>query len=175
METEADMMERHSRLLARYAERAAALADDLCEQALAAETPEAKQSLTFAFHRMGRALRQSLALEAKLRRDAARAAQAEREQATNAETARRAERRRKVETSLTRLIWQEAEDEDWANERVEDLERFLAEDEAHDDVPDDIDAYILHLARELGLSPGADPGAPPAPPHDDGSGGWSSA
>lgn len=169
------MMERHSRLLARYAERAAALADDLCEQALAAETPEAKQSLTFAFHRMGRALRQSLALEAKLRRDAARAAQAERDQAAKAESARRAGRRRKVETSLTRLIWQEAEDEDWAHERVEDLERFLAEDEAHDNVPDDLDAYIAQLARELGLRPGLDSAPPASPPPDDERDYWSSA
>ena len=85
METDAEMMARHGRLLAGFAEQAASLAADLHATALAAATPEEKQATSLAFHRMGRALRMTVALEAKLRRDTRADQRAEQAWAAEAE------------------------------------------------------------------------------------------
>src|SRR5437763_543669 len=112
MDSDAEMMERHARLLGRFAEQAASLADDLCAATLAAGSVEEKQSLTLAFHRMGRTLRQTLALEAKLRRDAKRQDHIDADRAGKLADARTEARKSRVRQTLERLIWDEAEDDE---------------------------------------------------------------
>jgi hypothetical protein len=165
MESEAEMMARHGRLLARFAEQAASLAEDLHGCALAAESPEEKQAISLAFHRMGRALRQSVALEAKLRRDFARA---EREEKTASAGERRAAALAKVRATLSRLIHQEAktrgglEGQWFRRDSLERLERVLDGEEAKTLVPEDVTGFIERLCRRFGVEPDHEPGPPPA-------------
>ncbi|MDB5442475.1 MAG: hypothetical protein JWP73_851, partial [Phenylobacterium sp.] len=149
MDSDAEMMERHGRLLARFAEQAASLADDLQASALAAETPEQKQALSLAFHRMGRALRQTLALEAKLRRDARREDRLEADRADEISARRVAARKARVRGAVEALIWDEVEDDEQLDTlRLLD-ERLEYEDLADPDEP--VDALIQRVAHELGL------------------------
>ena len=155
MDSDAEMMQRHAALLARFAGQAASLAEDLHACALSAETREEKQAYGLAFHRMGRALRQTLALEAKLRKDAAREARGAEEH----QAARKAEavssRRNAVKAEVTRLIWTEAERDTEARDHLElDLEeRLFLEAAAETFLDQPIETVIERLASELGLSP----------------------
>jgi len=165
MHPDAAMMERHARLLGRFAEQAASLAEDLHGCALTAESVEEKRAISIAFHRMGRALRQTIALEAKLAHDSRRAEREIAAEVVSLESARASRRKARIESTVTRVIWQEAEDEDWVFARLGDLERFLAEDEAWDELPEDgVEAYIAKLCAELGLPSTAHPGEGGDPP-----------
>jgi hypothetical protein len=159
MDSDAEMMERHARLLGRFADQAAMLAEDLCAAAMAAETAAEKQSLTLAFHRMGRTLRQTLALEAKLRRDARRDSRLDDDRADKLAQARTAARRDRVRNAVEQLIWTEAEDE-----QVDFLtllnERLDCHDLADPDEP--VEALIQRIAAEIGLD--TPPPADPPPP-----------
>jgi hypothetical protein len=148
MDSDADMMERHARLLGRYADQAAMLAEGLCAAAMAAETAEQKQSLTLAFHRMGRTLRQTLALEAKLRRDARRDARLDEDRADKVAQARTAARRDRVRNAVEQLIWTEAEDE-----QVDFLTLLNQRLDGHDlaDPDEPVEALIQRVAAEIGL------------------------
>ncbi len=64
------MAERHGRILARLAELGLAHAERLHEQAMTADDPKASAELGLSFHRVSRSIRQSIALEARLVRDA---------------------------------------------------------------------------------------------------------
>lgn len=64
--------ERHAAILAELAEIGMVMARGLREEVETAETPEAKARAVAAFPRVARAVRQTLALEARFRRDAAR-------------------------------------------------------------------------------------------------------
>ena len=149
MDSDAAMIERHSRLLARFAEQAAALAEDLCAAALAAETPEAKQSLSFAFHRMGRALRQSCALEARLRRDHRRDERGDQERAAKVEAGRLEVRKAKVRAAVEQLVWDEVEPDDWAAHLQLLEDRLDGADLADPEVT--IEALIHSIAKAVGL------------------------
>src|SRR5437588_328968 len=61
------------RITGRLAELGMALAEDLQAAALAAEEPAQKAALADGFHKLSRSVRQSLALEARLAREAQRA------------------------------------------------------------------------------------------------------
>ena len=65
-----EMAERHGRILARLSEVGLAHAERLHEQAMAAEAPKSAAELGLTFHRVSRSIRHSIALEAKLVRDA---------------------------------------------------------------------------------------------------------
>ncbi|MDB5418331.1 MAG: hypothetical protein JWP50_1750 [Phenylobacterium sp.] len=149
MDSDAEMMERHSRLLARFAEQAAGLAEDLQACALAAETPEQKQALSLAFHRMGRALRQTLALEAKLRRDARREDRLEADRADEITAKRVAARKARIRGAVEALIWDAVEDDEQLDTlRLLD-ERLEYEDLADPDEP--VETLIQRVAHEIGL------------------------
>src|SRR5258706_13733903 len=70
MDTAAQRLERHAEALKTLSERALALACAVQERALAAGTGAEMAELSLAFHRISRTVRQCLALEAKLVRDA---------------------------------------------------------------------------------------------------------
>src|SRR5258708_5495851 len=113
-----DMTLRHAAILARLADAGERLAMKHAERALAADDPDVEAKATVAFHRAARSVRQCLALEARLVRDAARAEREDRDDAAH-QSARGIERRRDhVRTAVARLIWTEAEHENEA-ERLE--------------------------------------------------------
>jgi hypothetical protein len=72
MSNTAEMTERHGKVLADLAEIGMCIAREVQGQVLAAETPEEKARAAAAFPPVARAVRQTVALEAKLRRDQAR-------------------------------------------------------------------------------------------------------
>lgn len=135
---EAEMTERHARMLGRLAELGMAVAEDMAARALAAETPEQAASLSAGFHRISRSVRQSLALEARLFRDARRQRDAA-ETAARAEAAASATRTRaanlaEVRARVERLVWTEAGDELTARHWNEGARRLLAEAEFTEDL-----------------------------------------
>jgi hypothetical protein len=149
MDSDAQMMERHSRLLARFAEQASSLAEDLHACALSAETPEQKQALSLAFHRMGRTLRQTLALEARLRRDARREDRIDEARADKLAKARVAARRDRVRGAVEALIWDEAEEDEQADYLQLLDGRLEYEDLADPEEP--LEVLIQRIAHEIGL------------------------
>jgi hypothetical protein len=183
-----EMQARHAEALKVLAERALALACAVQERALNAETDAGMAELGLAFHRISRTMRQCLALEAKLARDAE---QAVREARTDAARERGAEvKRRKqfLRTVLTRNIWDaddlcEDSDASEAAVRVERLESLLDEDEFGDDLlalP--VGEQIARLRDDLGLAEadlGGDAATPEGAPgrfaaYEPGSGGGAS-
>ena len=157
MSSPAEMHERHARMLARYAELALSLAEQLHADAMAAETPDQRAGLAGAFHRICRSGRQSMALEARLVREAAREARAEAGLGQAAREARIELRKKRLAQAVEPLIWTEVEDEDQV-EALQDLELCLAEAalcEAFLDEP--LETQLARLCDALRL-----PNPPPA-------------
>jgi hypothetical protein len=163
MDSDAEMMERHARLLGRFAEQAAGLAEDLYVAALAAESPTEKQSLSFAFHRMGRTLRQTCALEAKLRRDARREdrldQQFTQEVGKKAAEARVAGRKGQLARAVQQLIWTEAEDETESDAFKSELDDRLDLEalDAEAFLSEPVETQIARICAAIGLEVPADP------------------
>jgi len=156
--------ERCDRMLGELAELGMAVARDLAARAQAAETPEEATQLALAFHRVSRSLRQTLALDAKLTRDAA---QAEREAAVlqaRQDEARALARHRRhkdaVRAGVERLIWAEAEDDDAAEELLTELEERLGNEavtEGFEDTPVEILIARIREGLDLADPPAAHP------------------
>jgi len=169
-----EVMERHGRTLARLTELGLALAERAQEQALAAmdgEDPKAVADLSLTFHRISRSVRQSIALEAKLVRDAARA---EREAAAEAEHRRtallrdpvaRVRRKTAVQEALEKVIWNEREGEE-ADYLLDLLETRLTVGGFDDDFClEPLEDHIARLCADLGLPlPSESTERPPPPP-----------
>ncbi len=123
---------RHGLILAELASLGLTLARDLHERALAAESAEEAARLATAFHRISRGVRQSLALEAKLSREQEAHALQHAPLKEKERQARVSRRHTQVYRAVERLIWDEEEDEEIAEQRAEDL-RELLDLEALDD------------------------------------------
>lgn len=165
-----EMAERHGRILGRLSELGMSLAEGMHAQAavaMEADDPKAVADLTLSFHRISRSVRQSIALEAKLVRDAARA---EREAADEAERKRTAilrdpvamvRRKAAVRDAIEKVIWSER-DGDEAEELVERLETHLGAGSVDDDLClEPLETHIARLCADLGLPL---PSESPAPP-----------
>src|ERR1700751_6093350 len=109
MSSATDMTERHGRIRAELSELGLIAARDLQVRLLAAETPKDAAELANALHRLSRSVRQSLALEARLHRDAQAAERDDRRDAERQQAARRETRKAQVRAAVERLIWTEAE------------------------------------------------------------------
>jgi hypothetical protein len=164
--------ERVEQILGELAELGLMLARDLAAEARGAETPEQKAALAEAFHKTSRTVRLTLALDARLDRDAAREAReaAKAAQALAADTALRESRimraaeaahrhltqpspeenqKRRVTGVLNRLLWNEAEgDREDYEVLLEDLDARLYEAQ---DAPGFADMPIEVLARTLAV------------------------
>ncbi|MDB5419796.1 MAG: hypothetical protein JWP50_3215, partial [Phenylobacterium sp.] len=128
MSDRAEMTERHGRILAELAELGLGSARDLQQRQLAAETPKDAAVLASALHRISRSVRQCLALEARLERDARRQEIEDRDD-VRAETERRVGKRRdRIKAAVERLVWTEYEDSE-ANVLVDDLDMLLDQEE----------------------------------------------
>ena len=149
MTTPADMAERHGRMLAELAEIGLSAARVLHERLLAAEDAQASADLGLALHRMSRSVRQTLALEAKLARDAQRA---DREACERAVSHRKA----RVKAAVEPLIWTEAGDDETADTRLDAFDAFLDALSLDDDFLDTpIEAQIARICAAMDI---------PAPP-----------
>ena len=179
MSTPPDMAERHTRVLARITELGLMLAEQTFEDAQAAETPAARIEAVKAFHTVSRSVRQSVALEARLARQQAQdTREAERTPAPprkpgGADISRRISA---VREAVTRVIWHEAEDADYATDLEEALEEDLALNCLNDSFcAEPLDDHIARLCLEMGLSETAalnwrdlpEPPEPPEPGEDD--------
>ena len=124
------------------------LARDLHASALASEDPKVKADLAHAFDRIARSVRMSLALKAKLERDAGR----DHHQAHKATVERR---KAQVRHTLERLLWTETESEDL--ELDDALDHAALED---DFASAPIEEIITRIKIDLGLQdppPGRSP------------------
>jgi hypothetical protein len=164
MTSPAEMNERHGRILGRLAELGLSLAEQVHADAMAAEDTEVRASLATVFHRISRSLRQTLALEARLERDARRAEREDRSDERGEAQARVAAHRAQVGATVERLIWNEHEGEE-AERLIREAEACLDEEALYDDFLDDtVEARIQRFAREFGLSaPVASPATPGIP------------
>jgi hypothetical protein len=165
--------ERREQLAGMLAEKAAALAFDLQEGALAAEAADEKASLAQAFVRVARCARQCMALQVKFEKDriAAEAGVAER----HAEAVD--DRKARIAGKVARRFEDAWPDEDDDDENEAFNERLEALNERLDDLSDDEDfltvdpdTLIAQLCEEFGVatSPSAAAlaggGPPPSPP-----------
>ena len=124
----AEMAERHAAALRELTELGLALARDLQATALASADPEVKGRLSADFHRVGRTVRQSMALEARLLRDKLRF---EREaEAALVEARKEAVKAKAVQVraAVERLVWTEVENEKEAERLVDELKALLEEE-----------------------------------------------
>lgn len=157
------MTERHGRLLAAFAVRAARLAEDLADRAIGTDDAMEAADLARAFHMVGRSLRQAIALEQRLERDAARAQREDADSTANTERNAIAERKQLVEAQLRPLSWREAEtldadEDDGLGEDYSDLceriERVVAIAAAVDPagfLAEPLPLQLRRLAAEAGL------------------------
>jgi len=141
------MMDRHRQLLGELADMSMALARRFHDAALEAPVEEA-QGLILGFQRASRGLRQTLALEARLDREARRCVveiAAERQ-------ARRETRRSQVQSAIANLIWIEHEGDELGR-LLKEL-RSLVDMESLGEafVDDSVEAVVARLRHDLGLA-----------------------
>lgn len=170
-----EMTERHAAALAEFAEICLVSARDLGARQLAAEgaseAAEAAEAAS-ALHKVGRSLRQSMALEAKFRRDLEQGVRDAEDRVLQTEQRRRMHRRAQLEAAFERLNWTEGFDYD-ADELSDVLDvDILAETFGQDP----LDRHIIRLCKRLGLADperlhrqeaGASEEARPPPPIED--------
>jgi hypothetical protein len=140
--------ETRMKMLGELAEMALVLARDLQQAALTAPTLDEKVRLADAFHKVGRGVRQSLALHARMERDAvAPPAPA----AAEAEEARREARAARIRSHVERLIWTEREklEEEPSALRIQLRALVATESRAEDFLETDPDLQVARLCDAL--------------------------
>jgi hypothetical protein len=162
------MMEAQEQALGIFADAILKLALHIQQQALDAEDLDQKVRLAGAVHRLGRGLRQTVALQAKLARDARTEAAKPQPAAEPPEVSRPldpqavAVRRRRdwLTRGVERCVWNEYEREDEAGEftgesLLEDFHERLADLMADPDafLQRDPDTLLVELCKDLGLTP----------------------
>jgi hypothetical protein len=163
----AEMLARHARVLAELTELGMAFARDARADAEAAQTPEERARQALVFQRVSRAIRQGLALEAKLAREAQRAGAeaAEREDRRNAQLVRA--RKNQLMSAVQGLVWSEVERlgeeldfEDAEEAEAEALVQLMAlvdeESQADDFLTADLADQAARVANALGFEIAAD-------------------
>jgi hypothetical protein len=178
------MTEAQEQALGIFADAVLKLALHIQQQAMDAEDLDQKVRAAGAVHRLGRGLRQTVALQAKLARDArTEAAKPQPEAQPSPEPPEEpapldpmtvAVRRRRdwLTRGVERCVWNEYDREDetaefTAESLLEDLHERLADLMADPDafLQLDPDTLLVELCKELGVAPpGFHPPAPPVPP-----------
>ncbi|WP_394762846.1 hypothetical protein [Phenylobacterium sp.] len=163
MSSLADIAEKHARILGELAEFGLNLARKLHDQGMAAETPQETADLARAFHSVSRSVRQTLALEARLARDARLQDDADRAEAGRLEhnawlradedaKAPTNDRKNRIGAVVQRLIQAEYEDEDEAERLCDEAYDRIIEDARTPDFLDHaIDDQIARLCKDFGL------------------------
>jgi hypothetical protein len=158
------MAETRARMLGELAELGLVLARELQQAALVAEDVQEKVRLADAFARVGRGLRQSLALHARMERESARDARDAEAEAPRMEPALRARRKAQIRDAVAAVIWREHERLDAEPDLLlEELDLHLAAEVQTDGFLErDPSAEIARLCRAFDLPlPAAASGADP--------------
>jgi len=187
MDDAAAMTQAQEQALGIFADAVLKLALDIQQRAMEAEDLDQKVRAAGAMHRLGRSLRQTIALQAKLARDARNEAakarldrqtdgadhvQGDQERAAADPRAVAVRRRRDWLTrGVERCVWNEYDGQDETEEftgssLLEDFSERLSDIMADPDafLALDPDALLLELCKELGLKPPElHPRAPPVP------------
>ena len=145
--------ELHQRGLSLLFERGLELALRVQEDAMAAESAEARARLAVAFHRISRSVRQTAALQMRMVRESEAAARLARGEARDDATRRRETRKARIRAEIVRSLWTEHEGEppdDVTGELDERLEVEADRDGFLDEPPD---ILIARLCEELDLPP----------------------
>jgi len=131
-----DIVDRDQQMLAELAELDLALARHVQARALATDDGAEVAELSRAYQRISRSVRQTLALKAKLKRDAeqharwleARDVRPQRQEPTPDPADRAAKRRVDLENAVARVIWAEREYDkaDWEERRERRFQRLDA-------------------------------------------------
>jgi hypothetical protein len=139
-------------MLDELAELGMSLARRMHERAMEAEGPEEAERLALAFHRLSRSVRQTIALQARLERDAHRDVVEGQRHAQEVHAERVKARRAQVDAQVSRLIWTEAERSETAGLLVE-LGRALTEESLSDTFLDGpVEILIGRIKADLGLA-----------------------
>jgi hypothetical protein len=155
----ADMAERHARILAELSELGLGFARQAAADAAAAETPEARAQQALVFQRVSRSVRQSVALEAKLVRDARRDAAAEQQETAKRRRGEAIDRQWKLREKVEALIWDETETMDAEEEEAFGDEIYAAvqaEAEAETFLDEPIADQVARVLTALGFEIGPD-------------------
>jgi hypothetical protein len=170
MSRNTDKQARAEAMLGELAELSLVVARELAVRLRESEDTDETVALADAFQKMSRVVRLTLALDAKLERDAAREAAAEvREARAEAKAAEAAEAERaiarhrqhkdRVRAGVTRLIWNETEDEAESDDLLEALEARLGEEavsEGFEDIP--VETLVRRIIADMGLTSRYEPG-----------------
>jgi hypothetical protein len=176
------MLEAREQALGIFADAVLKLALHIQQEAMAAEDLDQKVRAAGAVHRLGRGLRQTIALQAKLARDArteaARPAPrpepdewAEEDEPADPKSIAVARRRDWLTRGVERCVWNEYERADESEEftgdsLLEDFHERLSDlmDDPNAFLQLDPDTLLVELCKELGLKPPEfHPRAPPVP------------
>lgn len=162
MSNDAQMAERHGRVLTELAELGLSLARRLHDKAVAAETIEDAQRIAEAYHRVSRSVRLCVNLEAKLARDRVRL---EREGAVAARADHKKDadaRKARLKAVVTRHL-RAACGEDEAEDMETDLDLLLeAEEKTEDFLAEPIARLIVRICEGLEVEPPEEFMDPPA-------------
>jgi hypothetical protein len=164
----ATMAEAQEQALGIFADAVLKLALHIQQQALEAEDLDQKARAAGAVHRLGRGLRQTMALQAKLARDARREAAElqpeteppEKPAPLDPKTVAVRRRRDWLTRGVERCVWNEYDREDEAEEftaesLLEDLHERLADITADPEafLALDADELLVQLCKDLGVTP----------------------
>lgn len=157
MHADADLEALEAATLRDLMVQGAALAADLQARALAAESSDEAARLAGAWHKVGRSVRQTIALSRRARRDASVA-----EQAVRAAAVER--RKAHLAATLRYEIWCEHEGLE-AEELDDHLDELLGIDSLDEGFTDeDFQAQLVRLRPDLKLRPKSGPEAESDPP-----------
>jgi hypothetical protein len=146
------MTERHAAALARVAVMAERLAAKHAERALETDDPRIEASATAAFQKATRVMRQSMALEAKLIRDAQDEGRAARNRAEWTNLAATHDRRRQIGGAIERLIRNDPGTSGDAEHLCNELDDLLDVEELTETfLTEDLTAQVTRLCNTLGL------------------------
>lgn len=157
MSTEGDMRERHGRVLAELAEAGMAMVRRLSDAMLQTKDVQTQAQLGLAFHRVSRAVRQTMALEFRL----AQAARREEREAAAPPRPAPSPVPRPPRPPTERTGWNEYESDD-SDEALDELDALLdAEDVDLDDVHEAVETCIARIRHDLDADrPLVDAGVP---------------
>jgi hypothetical protein len=146
------MTERHAAALARVAEVAERLAMKHADRALETDDPKIEATATAAFQKATRVMRQSMALEAKLMRDAANEGREAKHRAEWANVSATYDRRRQLETTIEHLIRNDAGIGGDAEHLCDELDDLLDLEELTETfLTEDLATQVTRLCTTLGL------------------------
>ncbi|MDB5436449.1 MAG: hypothetical protein JWR47_2706 [Phenylobacterium sp.] len=151
MSATTETTEHQDRALAELLELGMAAAREVQARLLAAEDAKAVCDLSLAFNRVSRAVRQTVALQAKVGRERRREGRDEAAEGKRADEAHASRRQLQVRTAVERRIWAEAEDDE-AERLIDELDDLVSEEALYEGFGQEpVAAHIARICGDLGL------------------------